>query len=59
MINEKRIYFFDDRRDIVIPGDASKTVETCAELFIAAARQAIDAAPTRHALCAIRLRRWA
>ena len=43
IFNEKKIYSFDDRRDIVIPGDASKTVEMCAELFIAAANQAIEA----------------
>ena len=39
--SDKKIYSYDDRRDLIIPGDAEKTVHTCAELFIEIANQAI------------------
>ena len=41
-LSEKTVYSYDDRRDIIIPGDAENTVRTCAELFLKAANHAIQ-----------------
>jgi len=38
---EKKIIFFDDRRDIIIPGNATETIAYCAEQFVNVAEESI------------------
>ena len=46
---DKKINFFDDRRNLVIPGNAKETIHFCAEQFVKAANSAIQEKGTFYA----------